>query len=50
MNVLSAENGREAIQILEQKPDTDIVLMDIMMPGHGRLRHDARHPRPREVP
>ncbi|MGN6388735.1 MAG: response regulator, partial [Burkholderiaceae bacterium] len=28
----SAENGRTAIELLRRHPDTDIVLMDIMMP------------------
>jgi CheY-like chemotaxis protein len=32
MQVMSAENGRTAIEMLQQQPDTDIVLMDIMMP------------------
>ena len=32
MVVLSAGNGREAIQIIESTPDLSIVLMDIMMP------------------
>ncbi|SMF10163.1 response regulator [Pseudogulbenkiania subflava] len=32
MQVTSAENGRTAIDLLQQQPDTDIVLMDIMMP------------------
>jgi CheY-like chemotaxis protein len=32
MQVLSAETGRDAISLLEQTPDVDIVLMDIMMP------------------
>ena len=32
MNVLSAESGKEAIQILEKTKDIDVVLMDIMMP------------------
>ncbi|NBD23264.1 HAMP domain-containing protein [Paenibacillus sp. T1] len=32
MHVLPAENGHDAIAMLEQNPDTDIVLMDIMMP------------------
>src|SRR6185312_592178 len=32
MVVLSADNGREAINMLREDPDVDIVLMDIMMP------------------
>ncbi len=32
MAVLSAENGRDAIDALGKNPDVDIVLMDIMMP------------------
>ncbi|HET7452335.1 MAG TPA: response regulator, partial [Thermoanaerobaculia bacterium] len=41
MNVLSAENGREAIEKLEENDDCDIVLMDIMMPdmdGYDTMR------------
>jgi CheY-like chemotaxis protein len=32
MVVSSADNGRDAINILQDEPDIDIVLMDIMMP------------------
>jgi HAMP domain-containing protein/signal transduction histidine kinase/CheY-like chemotaxis protein len=32
MNIVSAETGREAIRILQDQPDVDVVLMDIMMP------------------
>ncbi|HEY7313782.1 MAG TPA: response regulator, partial [Gemmataceae bacterium] len=32
MAIVSADNGRDAIKILQQQPDIDIVLMDIMMP------------------
>ncbi len=32
MEVMTATNGREALQALEAQPDTDVVLMDIMMP------------------
>src|SRR5262249_19464820 len=32
MNIMSAETGRDAIRLLQQHPDVDIVLMDIMMP------------------
>ncbi|MCO6059847.1 response regulator [Pseudomonas sp. MOB-449] len=33
MQVVSAENGQAAIELLHRQPDIDIVLMDIMMPG-----------------
>jgi len=32
MTVLSAESGRTGIDVLQKKPDIDLVLMDIMMP------------------
>ena len=32
MTVVSAESGREALEVLEKTPDMDMVLMDIMMP------------------
>jgi CheY-like chemotaxis protein len=32
MVILSADNGRDAIKILQQEQEIDIVLMDIMMP------------------
>jgi len=32
MRVLSADNGRKGIETLEQTPDIDVVLMDVMMP------------------
>jgi signal transduction histidine kinase/DNA-binding response OmpR family regulator/HAMP domain-containing protein len=32
MKIASAETGREAIRILQNQPDIDVVLMDIMMP------------------
>lgn len=33
MRVLTANNGRDAIKIIEQTTDLALVLMDIMMPG-----------------
>lgn len=32
MNIIKAENGVVALEKLEENPDTDLVLMDIMMP------------------
>lgn len=32
MDIIVAENGREGIEMLKGNPDTDIILMDIMMP------------------
>ena len=53
MDVLRAENGREALQILETSPDIDVVLMDIMMPvmdGYQTTRAIRELPRFRELP
>ncbi|MFB5196686.1 response regulator [Neobacillus sp. KR4-4] len=32
MDIIVAENGREGIEVLKENPETDLVLMDIMMP------------------
>jgi two-component system chemotaxis sensor kinase CheA len=32
MDIIVAENGREGIEVLQDNPDTDLILMDIMMP------------------
>jgi HAMP domain-containing protein/CheY-like chemotaxis protein/signal transduction histidine kinase len=53
MQVLSAGNGREAIQIIETTPDLAIVLMDIMMPemdGYETMQIIRQNPGLRRLP
>ena len=48
MQVFCAESGQEGLDLLDENPDMDLVLMDIMMPemdGYevtGRIRQDKR--------
>ncbi|KQU76919.1 MULTISPECIES: HAMP domain-containing protein [unclassified Rhizobacter] len=53
MVIVSAENGRDAIRLVETDPSIDIVLMDIMMPemdGMETMRQMRRLPRGKELP
>jgi HAMP domain-containing protein/CheY-like chemotaxis protein/signal transduction histidine kinase len=53
MEVLSATNGRQAIELIEQTPDLGVVLMDIMMPemdGYETMREIRRNPKFRTLP
>jgi CheY-like chemotaxis protein len=53
MVIVSADNGRDAIKILQQQEDIDIVLMDIMMPemdGIDTMREIRKVPRLKTLP
>jgi CheY-like chemotaxis protein len=53
MRVTFAENGREGLAALKEHPETDIVLMDIMMPemdGHQTMAAIRRIPAYRKLP
>jgi HAMP domain-containing protein/signal transduction histidine kinase/DNA-binding response OmpR family regulator len=53
MAIVSADNGRDAIKILQQQTDIDIVLMDIMMPeldGIDTMREIRKIPRLKSLP
>jgi CheY-like chemotaxis protein len=53
MVIVSADNGREAIRLVQEDPDIDIVLMDIMMPemdGITTMQEIRKLPRGRELP
>jgi HAMP domain-containing protein/signal transduction histidine kinase/CheY-like chemotaxis protein len=53
MDVVSATNGRQAIELLQNTADTDIVLMDIMMPemdGFETMREIRKDARFRTLP
>jgi CheY-like chemotaxis protein len=53
MIIVSAENGRDAIRLVETDPEIDIVLMDIMMPemdGMETMRRLRQLPRGNDLP
>ena len=53
MEVISATNGRQAIDIINSTPDLSMVLMDIMMPdmdGYATMREIRQSPRFRTLP
>jgi len=51
--VVTATNGRQAIQLIDQTPDLSVVLMDIMMPemdGYETMREIRKKPAFRTLP
>jgi CheY-like chemotaxis protein len=53
MEVVSATNGRQAIELIQTTPDLSVVLMDIMMPemdGYETMREIRKDPRFRMLP
>ncbi len=53
MDVLTATNGRQAIELMQQTPELSVVLMDIMMPGmdgYETMRRIRKEPQFRTLP
>jgi CheY-like chemotaxis protein/signal transduction histidine kinase/HAMP domain-containing protein len=53
MDVISATNGRQAIELIESTPDLSMVLMDIMMPdmdGYQTMREIRKNAEFRSLP
>jgi CheY-like chemotaxis protein len=53
MEVISATNGRQAIDLVESTPELSMVLMDIMMPdmdGYQTMREIRQSERSRMLP
>jgi CheY-like chemotaxis protein len=53
MNVMAADNGLSAIELLRSEPDIDVVLMDIMMPdmdGIDTMREVRKLPSSKGLP
>jgi CheY-like chemotaxis protein len=53
MVIVSADNGRDAIRLVQNDPGIDIVLMDIMMPemdGIATMREIRKLPRGKDLP
>jgi signal transduction histidine kinase/DNA-binding response OmpR family regulator len=53
MNVVSAPDGRKALELLKRNPDVDLILMDIMMPymdGYETVKNIRKDPELLHIP
>jgi CheY-like chemotaxis protein len=53
LTVVSVESGAECLSILDERPEIDLILMDIMMPGmdgYETMAAIRRLPRWRDIP
>jgi CheY-like chemotaxis protein len=53
MSVVSAESGKDALRVLSENPDIDLVLMDIMMPemdGYDTMQEIRKSEKYRSLP
>jgi CheY-like chemotaxis protein/HAMP domain-containing protein len=53
MNVVSAPDGRKAIELLKKNTDVDLILMDIMMPymdGYETVKNIKKDPELKHIP
>ncbi|OZI06411.1 hypothetical protein BWI93_20165 [Siphonobacter sp. BAB-5385] len=53
MDTITAGDGRESLEVLQNNPDTDLILMDVMMPemdGYEAIQHIRANPQFQELP